>query len=101
MASHIDTRNILDTINNVADRPFDIKISTWDGNYIGNPDSDTEINFESPQGLGHLLLAPGELGFARAFINGDITIKGDIYKALDARYAFHDRIMTKDMIAML
>jgi cyclopropane-fatty-acyl-phospholipid synthase len=47
------------------------------------------------------MMSPGELGFARAFVSGDIEIEGDIYDALDARYAFDGVVMTPAMIKMM
>jgi cyclopropane-fatty-acyl-phospholipid synthase len=31
--------------------------------------------------------APGQLGIARAYVNGDLDIHGDVYEAFDALYS--------------
>jgi cyclopropane-fatty-acyl-phospholipid synthase len=40
------------------------------------------IVVRSPDALRRIATAPGELGFARAFVAGDLDIEGDVYEAL-------------------
>jgi cyclopropane-fatty-acyl-phospholipid synthase len=39
----------------------------------------------SPDALRRIVTAPGELGFARAYVSGDLDVEGDIYEALMLR----------------
>jgi len=59
-----------------------IRITAYDGTDIGPSDAKATIVFRSPDALRRIVTAPGELGFARAFVAGDIAIEGDIYEAL-------------------
>ena len=53
------------------------------------------IVLRSPDALRRIATAPGELGFARAYVAGDLDIEGDLYEALallERRRAFSDFI---------
>jgi cyclopropane-fatty-acyl-phospholipid synthase len=41
------------------------------------------IVLRSPDALRRITTAPGELGFARAYVAGDLDIEGDVYEALE------------------
>jgi cyclopropane-fatty-acyl-phospholipid synthase len=43
-----------------------------------------QLTFTSPRALRRLLWAPNELGFARAYVSGDVLIEGDIMAGLSA-----------------
>ena len=40
------------------------------------------VVLRSPEALRRIVTAPGELGFARAYVAGDLDIEGDVYEAL-------------------
>jgi cyclopropane-fatty-acyl-phospholipid synthase len=40
---------------------------------------------KSPDALRRIITAPGELGFARAYVAGDLDLEGDVYAALELR----------------
>lgn len=62
-----------------------VALSTYDGGYLGPADPPATIEVRSPDALRRLVTAPGELGFARAYVAGEIAIEGDIYAALELR----------------
>ena len=62
-----------------------IRFVGYDGTDIGPKDAAATITVESPQALAQMIYAPGELGLARAYVMGDITLDGDIYAVLDLR----------------
>ncbi|AZM64711.1 MULTISPECIES: SAM-dependent methyltransferase [unclassified Streptomyces] len=62
--------------------PLPVRIRTWDGSQAGPPDAPTLV-VRNRRALRHLLWKPGELGLARAWVAGDLTIEGDLYTALD------------------
>ncbi len=62
-----------------------VALSTYDGGYLGPVDPPAKIEVRSVDALRRLVTAPGELGFARAYVAGDITIDGDIYAVLGLR----------------
>jgi cyclopropane-fatty-acyl-phospholipid synthase len=63
-----------------ADPP--IAIDCYDGSHLGPLDRATRIVVRSPKALRYVLTAPGELGFARAYVAGEIDVEGDIFDAL-------------------
>ncbi len=61
-----------------------VAIEFWDGSKFGNDDSEERIYVSSPQALVWLLWSPNELGLGRAYVVGDISVSGDIFKLLDS-----------------
>ena len=63
--------------------PFTISML---GRQPGGPDRTApwQLNIVNRRGLRRLLWAPNELGFARAYVSGDIDIEGDLVAGLDA-----------------
>jgi cyclopropane-fatty-acyl-phospholipid synthase len=62
-----------------------VAIQCYDGSRLGPRDARTRIVVRSPDALRYILTAPGELGFARAYVAGDIDVEGDVFEALDLR----------------
>ena len=60
-----------------------IQIRFWDGSSLGS--GRAAVILRSPTALRRLLYAPGELGFGRAYVSGDIDIESDIYEVLRVR----------------
>lgn len=56
------------------DAPF--RLEAFDGSVGGDPDADIRLVLENEQGLRYLATAPGEIGLARAYLAGDLTIPG-------------------------
>lgn len=65
-----------------ADLP--VRLRCWDGSEIGPVDAPVQLTFTSPLGLRRLLWAPNQLGFARAYVSGDVLIEGDLMAGLSA-----------------
>jgi cyclopropane-fatty-acyl-phospholipid synthase len=65
-----------------------IRIEAYDGSCTGPADAPAVVRIRDPRALHRVLAAPGELGFARAVISGDIDLQGDVYEILRQ----HDRI---------
>jgi cyclopropane-fatty-acyl-phospholipid synthase len=61
-----------------------IKIACWDGSRAGPSTARWQLNIVNRRGLRRLLWAPNELGFARAYVSGDIEIQGDMLAGLSA-----------------
>lgn len=62
-----------------------IAITAYDGSYCGPSDPPATIVIRSPDAIRRLVTSPGELGFSRAYVAGDIDIEGDIFAALELR----------------
>jgi cyclopropane-fatty-acyl-phospholipid synthase len=59
-----------------------VRFEFWDGSGIGPVDGVGTLHVRSVDAVRRILWAPGELGVARAFVSGDLTIDGDIYTLL-------------------
>ena len=57
----------------------------WDGSSLGPADAKATIVLRSPIALRRILYAPGELGFGRAYVAGELDLEGDIFTAFDLR----------------
>lgn len=60
----------------VGDLPA--RIEFWDGSAIEAPDGAPTISVRSPDAIRRIMWAPGELGFARAYVAGDLDTDGDL-----------------------
>ena len=67
----------------------------WDGSSLGGGASTIVVS--SPLALRHLWWAPGELGFARAYVAGAIDVEGDFDAILNLR----ERLATRDGVPQL
>ena len=65
-----------------------IRFEAYDGSRAGNPDAPLTIRMVNPRAVSYLITAPGELGLARAYLQGDLEIDGvhpgDPYELLRA-----------------
>jgi cyclopropane-fatty-acyl-phospholipid synthase len=62
-----------------------VRIECYDGSAIGPADAPTRLKIQSSDALRYILTAPGEVGFARAYVTGAIDVDGDIFDALALR----------------
>src|SRR3954452_11662638 len=67
-----------------------VRLDCWDGSSIGPADADVVVRFRSRRALRRLVWAPNELGFARAYVSGDVEIEGDLLEALTRLDALAD-----------
>ncbi|MGW9207085.1 class I SAM-dependent methyltransferase [Embleya sp. NPDC055664] len=65
----------------VLGRPSPIRIRAWDGSEAGPPDGPALV-VRNRRALRRLMWSPGELGFARGWVSGDLDVDGDLYDAL-------------------
>lgn len=59
-----------------------VSIRAYDGSAVGPPDARTAVVVRSPDALRRIVTAPGELGFGRAYVAGDIEVEGDIFDVI-------------------
>jgi cyclopropane-fatty-acyl-phospholipid synthase len=59
-----------------------VAVELYDGTVLGPADSSSRLVFRTPDAFRRLLTAPGELGFARAYVTGELDVEGDVYSAL-------------------
>jgi len=53
-----------------------IRFTAYDGSSAGNPHADTHFRLLNERGLRYIATAPGSLGLARAYVQGDLAIEG-------------------------
>jgi cyclopropane-fatty-acyl-phospholipid synthase len=59
-----------------------IRFEFWDGSTLGPTDDDRFVRVLSPDALRRIAWSPDELGFARAFVMGDLEVVGNLAEAL-------------------
>ena len=62
-----------------------VRIRAWDGSAIGPSESEggPTLVVRNRRALRRLVWSPNEVGMARAFVSGDLTVEGDFIAALD------------------
>ena len=58
----------------IGDLPF--RFTAYDGSSAGPADAPYGLHLRNERGLSYLLSAPGDLGLARAYVTGDLEVKG-------------------------
>ncbi len=67
-----------------------LRVECWDGSSTGPTDADVVVRFTTRRALRRLVWAPNELGFARAYVSGDVEVEGDLLEALSRLDALAD-----------
>ncbi|MYX27745.1 methyltransferase domain-containing protein [Streptomyces sp. SID8381] len=68
-------------LEQLLETPLPVRVRAWDGSEAGPPGPPTLV-VRNRRALRRLLFKPGELGLARAWVAGDLTVEGDLYTAL-------------------
>src|SRR5713101_3941143 len=61
-----------------------VRLRYWDGSTAGPADSPATVVFHTPHAMRRLLYSPNEIGLARSYVFGEITLEGDEHAALRA-----------------
>ena len=62
-----------------------IRLRAWDGSEAGVPGAPVVV-IRDKRALRHIIWQPGELGVARAYVQGDLDIEGDLGDGLRAMW---------------
>lgn len=62
-----------------------VRVEAWNGASVGPPNAATRVIVTSPDALLRIVTSPDELGFARAYVAGDIDVEGSIFDVLRLR----------------
>src|SRR4051812_15297400 len=77
MTTIIPTRiSIAGVLESMLKEPMPLRFTAYDGSATGPEDSPYEIHLSTERGLNYILTAPGDLGFGRAYVAGDLEIRG-------------------------
>ena len=60
----------------------------WDGSEVRSGRPEAAVVVRDPAAIAHLLRAPGQLGLARAWVDGSLDVEGDLEAVLRTRDAF-------------
>lgn len=72
-----------------------------DGSRVGPDDPPATIVIRSDDALRHIVRAPGELGFARAFVSGAIDVEGDLWTVLSMQERLPEASLKPQHLARL
>lgn len=61
-----------------------IRLQCWDGSEFGPSDAAVCVRIARRRALRRIMWQPNELGFARAYVCGDVLIEGDLWAAMTA-----------------
>src|SRR2546423_967902 len=87
-------------IESVLGTDLPVAVRAYDGTSIEAPDARATLIIRSPNALRRIVTAPGELGFARAYVSGDLDVEGDIFAALELRDHFPEvKLTPKQLLA--
>jgi cyclopropane-fatty-acyl-phospholipid synthase len=68
--------SVSDAITRLMPDGVPFHFTAYDGSSAGPEDSPIHVHLENRRGLSYLITAPGDLGVARAYVSGDITMSG-------------------------
>ena len=63
--------------------PGPVRIRAYDGSVAGPQDARVAIELHSRRAVAHIVSAPGELGFARAYVSGELSLSTGDRKPVD------------------
>jgi cyclopropane-fatty-acyl-phospholipid synthase len=80
------TLSIGDAVASLLRDGMPLRLTAYDGSSAGPEDAEIGLELLNQRGLAYLLTAPGDLGFARAYVAGDLVLHGchpgDPYEAM-------------------
>src|SRR5690606_37518285 len=68
--------SIAEALESLLVEPMPLRFTAYDGSATGPEDSAYRIHLATERGLGYILTAPGDLGFGRAYVAGDLELHG-------------------------
>ncbi|WP_067432692.1 SAM-dependent methyltransferase [Nocardioides jensenii] len=71
-----DTITIGQAIDSLLHDGSPVRFSAYDGSVAGPPDAQIELHLKNERGLSYIMTAPGDLGMARAYVMGDLELRG-------------------------
>ncbi|MGO9334790.1 MAG: class I SAM-dependent methyltransferase [Acidimicrobiales bacterium] len=78
-------------VHNLLGGEVPVRFELWDGSGFGPIDSAGTIHVRSSEALRYILWAPGELGFCRAYVAGDVELSGDLIAMIASLHAVAPR----------
>ena len=85
---------LADAFTLVAGTDRNVGFRAYDGSTFGPQDGDAMLEVTTPRAVEYLAAAPSQLGLARAYVNGDLDIPGDVHETLMRLYPMNTRHLT-------
>ncbi|WP_116050606.1 class I SAM-dependent methyltransferase [Amycolatopsis palatopharyngis] len=95
------TRGLARAFDQLLPGDVPLRIDMYDGSSAGSPDAQHGMALNSPAAVSYLLSAPGELGLARAYVSGHLTITGNLYTVLRTLIPLLDTFGWRDAVRLL
>ncbi len=76
------TVTLADLFGMVVDDRAPVAFTAYDGSAVARQGAVGTVEVRTPRAIQYLATAPGELGLARAYVMGDIEIRGDVHGTL-------------------
>src|SRR4051794_4680798 len=92
---------LAELITDILGTDLPIAITGYDGSRVGPEDAPATIVIRSEDALQRIVTSPGELGFGRAYVAGDLDVEGDIYAALTLRDRLPDVRLRPSQLAAI
>ena len=68
--------NIAEMFETLLANPAPVRFTAYDGSAYGPEDAAFGLDLKNERGLAFLVTAPGDLGLARAYVSGDLDVRG-------------------------
>ncbi|MGB9012098.1 MAG: SAM-dependent methyltransferase, partial [Aeromicrobium sp.] len=68
---------LLDLAEDTLSMTLPVRLRAWDGSEAGPPGAPVLV-IHRKRALRHIMWQPGELGVARAYVQGDLDVDGDL-----------------------
>lgn len=78
-----------------------VAVEAYDGTRAGATPPEVTVVIRSADALRRMLTSPGQLGFARAYIAGDIDVAGDVYTVLQLQERLKSEGLTAHRLVAL
>jgi len=94
--------SVAEIVEEILGADLPVAFEAYDGSRCGPVDAPATLVLRSPTALQRIVTAPGELGFGRAYVAGDLDVQGDIWAALSLRDRMPNvRLGTKQLLAIV
>ncbi len=70
------TEGVAGVLDSLFEHGLPFRLTAYDGSAAGATDSDVHVHLVRERGLSYILSAPGDLGMARAYVQGDLELHG-------------------------
>ena len=75
---------VSEALGRVLDTGDRLRFTAYDGSAAGPAEAPVTLDVRSRDAVRYIATAPGDLGMARAFVTGELEVRGDLHEALHA-----------------